>query len=110
MVMKKLILLLTTVAMTVAMAATASYSLKITAPTWVGNTELKAGSYRLQIDGDKAVILQGKKMVAEVGATMEEAPNKYPITSMVVDRADASRPKLQELHIGGKRTRILIKN
>ncbi len=108
--MKKLTLLLMTVALAVVSAATTHYSLKIGSPTWVGNTELKAGTYRLEIDGGKAMILQGKKMVAEVNATMEEAPNKYAVTSLILDKADASHPKLQEFHVGGSRTRILIKN
>lgn len=108
--MRKIMLLFVTAALAVVSAATASYALKIDTPTWVGNTELKAGNYRLHVEGDKAVIRQGKKTLVEVGAAMEEAPTKYSVTALLLDKANAGKPKLQEVHVGGTHTRILIKN
>jgi hypothetical protein len=53
--------LLLTLAAAVAMAsaATKSYSITLLQPTVVGNTELKAGSYKVDVTDQKAVIHSG---------------------------------------------------
>ena len=108
--MRKLTLLLMTVALGVVTAAGQSYKFEITSPTWVGNTELQEGNYRIEMNGDKAIIREGHDVVAEVPAMMEHNATKYNYSSLSVSHADANKPMLDEVRVGGTDTKIVIKN
>lgn len=108
--MRKLTLLLMTLALAVATAASGNYKFQITSPTWVGNTRLDKGDYRIQLDGDKAMIKTGDNVVAEVPATMEHNTTKYNYTSIAISHANANKPMLDEVRVGGTDTKIVIKN
>jgi len=43
--------------------AASSYTVKIVDPTWIGQTELKPGDYKVQLEGDKAQLKMGKTVV-----------------------------------------------
>src|SRR4030088_651352 len=79
-----------------------SYKVTLTAPLSIGSTELKAGDYRVEMQGDKAVFKSGK-MVIEVPATMGKSDHKYYRTSIVT-----SGSKLQEIDFGGTTESILF--
>lgn len=90
----------------VAVASAASpYNVALATPTWVGQTQLKAGEYKVELEGDKAVFKSGKKMVAEAPASTEQNPQKYPNTSLV-----SSGAKLREIHVGGTTVKIVLKD
>ena len=61
--MKKLLLSFATVAIAVASAASNTFKVTIDHPTWVGGTELKAGEYKVQTEGDKITLTMGKSAV-----------------------------------------------
>jgi hypothetical protein len=101
--MKKLLLSFATVAIAVASAASNTFRVTIDHPTWVGGTELKAGEYKVQTEGDKITLTMGKSAVT-VPAKVETADKKFDATSLRVD----SKQKLEEIRVGGTTMRIVF--
>lgn len=99
---------LTTLVSTLAMLAlgianaASSYGLKLYNPVWVGSTQLKAGDYKVEMQGDKAVFKTGKTVV-EVPATLEKGDKKYSFTSFT--SADS---KVSEIDLGGTNMKIVF--
>jgi hypothetical protein len=82
----------------------ASYTLTLTDPAWVGNTQLKPGEYTVQMKGGEAVFKSGKVTV-EAPAVEQKADKKFPYTSF-----DSLDSKIQEIHLGGTSTTIKLMN
>lgn len=97
----KLTLGLATLALGVASAAS-SYSVKLSESASIGGTQLKAGEYRVEMVGDKAVFKIGKSVV-EVPATLGKSDQKFTYTMLV--SADS---KIVEIDLGGTTTKILF--
>ena len=98
-----------TLALAVASAAPNTYHFTLTDSAWVGSTQLKAGDYKIEIDGNKAVIKSGKKDVAEVPVKVEQADHKAA-SSEVFMHNDNNKQEVQEIRIGGTTTRIVLQN
>jgi hypothetical protein len=102
MTLTKLTLGFATLALGIASAA--SYSLNLTDPAWVGNTELKPGSYKVEMQGGEAVFTSAKETV-EAPAVEEKADKKFRDTSF-----DSVDSKIREIHLGGTNTTIKLMN
>jgi hypothetical protein len=97
----KLMFAVATLGLGVASAAS-SYSVKFYDSVWVGGTELKAGDYKVEVQGDKAVFKTGKSVI-EVPAALAASDKKYEFTSLVsVDK------KLHEIDLGGTKSKIVF--
>jgi hypothetical protein len=55
--------------------AASSYKVKLDAPLSICSTELKAGEYKVEMQGDRAVF-KSAKTVIEVPATTEKSENR----------------------------------
>jgi len=97
----KLTLGLAVLALGVASAAS-SYSFKLSDSVWVGGTQLKAGEYKVEMQGDKAVFKSGKSVV-EVPATLGNSDKKHAFTSVVSEDS-----KLLEIDLGGTSAKIVL--
>src|ERR1700686_2531985 len=90
----------------VAVASAASpYNVDLSSSTWVGQTQLKPGQYKVDVEGDKAVFKSGKSTVAEAPATAQQNSQKYSSTTLLTTSA-----KLQEIHVVGTYVRIVLKD
>ena len=98
----KLSLGLATLALGVATAAS-TYRITIPSDTWAGDTQLKAGDYKVQVEGDQAKFMHGKKTI-EVPASVETNAKKSSDTTL-----ETSGTKLTAIDIGGTTTKIVIK-
>jgi hypothetical protein len=98
----KLSLGFATLALGVASAAS-SYSVTIPTDTWAGDTQLKAGTYKVQVEGNQATFVHGKQSV-QVPASMEKSASKASDTML-----ETSGTKLQAIDIGGTTMKIVIK-
>lgn len=87
-------------------AAASNYGLNLTDKVWVGDKQLAPGGYKVTINGDKAVIKSGK-YVLEVPAKIETSPQKY-VESTIATKTEGKKVMLQEIHIGGTTTRIVL--
>lgn len=98
----KLTLTLATLALAAASAASPHYSLKLDTAQSVGDKQLKAGDYKVEISGDKAIFKTGKTVV-EVPATVQKSDSKYLHTAYAsVDS------KIMEIDLGGTATKVVF--
>lgn len=78
--------LLGALAMTVpAFAKPFTKTISISQNARIGKADVKAGEYRLQIDGNKAVVQKGKDVIAESEGRWEERSAKSAYDSVLVD-------------------------
>jgi len=92
---------LTALALGLASAAS-SHSFDLKKPVTIGSTQLQPGRYRVEMQGDKAVLKTGKSVV-EVPATLGKSDQKYGTTGIVT-----VGPKLVEIDLGGTTEKILF--
>jgi hypothetical protein len=74
---------------------------------WIGGNQLQPGDYKIEMQGDKAILTLGKKQV-EVAAKVEANDKKFDTTMVVIDGVGGSRPALQEIDFGGTTTKIVF--
>jgi hypothetical protein len=98
-----LALALTTFAIGIASAAS-NYSITLASVTRVGQTELKAGDYKVTVEGDKVTFKNGKDTI-EIPATVEKGAKKYSETIL-----DSSGTQLQDIQIGGTNLKVIFKS
>ena len=103
--MKKLLVLTLMLAL-VALAASNVFKVTFEAPAWVGPTEIKAGDYKLEIEGDKVLLITGKKEIP-LPARVEVAPVDYKRT-LVVTMPLGSKAQLKQIEIAKTRHRVVI--
>lgn len=97
----KLTLCLATLALGIASAAS-TYTVTLTSDMAAGNTQLKAGDYKVQVEGDQAIFKQGKETV-QVPVTVEKNAKKFRYTTLqTVDS------KLQAIELGGTTTKLVV--
>ena len=106
--MKKLFVsLLSTAAVTIALAAQ-SHNLTLFQDSIVNGRTLKAGEYRVTVEGGNAVIGKGKdKVVAPV--KVEPAETKFTSTSVRYQNGDG-KYRVKEIRIGGTNTKLIFSN
>ena len=90
-------------ALAVVASAASSYKLNLTNPTWVGDTQLKPGEYKVEVQNGTAVF-KGDKQTAQAPAVEEKADKKFPYTSF-----EAKDSKLNEIHFGGTNVKVVLK-
>lgn len=100
----KLFALFLSVALMVASAA--SYNVTLFQPSVLAGKELKAGEYKVTMDGDKAIISMGKQKV-EAPAKIETADSKYSSTSVRYTTEDG-KMKIQEIRLGGTNQKVVF--
>jgi hypothetical protein len=92
----------------VAIAVAASgHSVNLSKPAVVGGKEIKAGEYKLELNGDKATLKNGKTTV-EADVTVENNGNKFDRTSACCLGEDG-KYRLQEIRVGGTDTKVTFK-
>jgi len=84
-----------------------SYSLNLTKPAVVNGTELKAGDYKVELNGNKATIKNGKVSVVTDVVIEELASKTYQSTACCV--GEDGKYRLQELRLGGTNKKLILK-
>ena len=102
----KLTLMFATLAVAAASAAE-TYKVSLPEPTIVAGKELKAGDYKVEVEGDRAVIKDGKKSVAESPVKVETGSEKFLTTKVRYDNGNG-KYNLQEIHVGGTKTKLVF--
>jgi len=64
---------------------------------------LKAGDYKVEVEGNQATFKQGKQEI-KVPASVEKSTNKFPDTTL-----ESSGTNLQAIDIGGTTIKIVFK-
>jgi len=71
----------------------------------LGKSELKAGEYRLEIEGTKATVQKGKQVVAESEGRWEDRSTKSPYDSLLIGEGG----QVKEVRFSGQ-TRVFVFN
>jgi len=100
--LKRLMFGLGTVALALASAA-GNYNVVLAQPAWAGNTQLKAGAYKVEVQGNTAVFTSGKTKV-EAPVTIEK--NNHKVSSTEVETSDS---KIIEIRLAGTATKLVFK-
>jgi hypothetical protein len=103
--LSKLMLLLGTFALAVASAAS-TYSVTLAQPSTIGGTELKAGDYKLQVEGQQATLKSGKNTV-QAAVKVETGDQKFATTAVVYASADGKN-RIAEIRLGGTNTKVVF--
>src|SRR5579872_3171530 len=83
-------------------SAASSHNVDLKQSVTIGSTQLQAGQYKVEVEGNKATFKMGKNVV-EVPATLGKSEQKYGTTGIVTDGA-----KLVEIDLGGTTDKILF--
>jgi hypothetical protein len=89
-----------------AIASAKTYNVNFDRPVTVAGTELKAGDYRMDLDGDKVVITNGRQSVHSA-VKVEQIDSKFRSTSVVLDQS-SGKMSVQEIHLGGTKTKVVF--
>lgn len=100
--MLKRILLASAVVAASLTAASNSYKVKILSDTTLDGKQVKAGEYKIELDGSNATLRHGKQTLT-VPAHTEQAQMKYSNTQVQYVNST-----LHEIHIGGTSTKIVF--
>lgn len=90
-------------ALAVAASAASTYKLNLTDSTWVGDTQLKPGEYKVEVQNGNAVF-KGDKQTAQTPAVEEKADKKYPYTTF-----ESKDSKINEIRFGGTNVKLVLK-
>jgi hypothetical protein len=83
------------------------YKVTLTAPAVIAGSVVKAGDYRIVVNGDKATLTSGKTSL-EVPVTVETGNQKFSFTS-VESSMVAGKNVLDDIHVGGTSTTLVFK-
>ena len=91
---------------TLNIASAKSYDITLGAPTMAGNTELKAGEYKLKVDGNQAVFTNpenAKSFTAPV--RIENSDRKFDQTAIQSSTQNGT-DSIREIDLGGSTTKL----
>jgi hypothetical protein len=83
------------------------YKVTLTEPAVIAGSVVKAGDYRIVVNGDKATLTSGK-ISLEVPVTLETGKEKFANTS-VESRTEGGKNMLDDIHVGGTNTTLVFK-
>ena len=86
--------------------AAESYRVTLFQPSIVAGQELRAGDYKVIVEGDKVTLSQGKTSVT-TNVKTETAESKFDRTSVRYQNGDG-KYRLQEIRIGGTNTKLVL--
>ncbi len=98
----KLPLCLATLGLGIAGAASI-YKVTLPSDLSAGTVMLKAGDYRVEVNGDQATFRQGKQEI-KVPVSVEKSARKFSDTTV-----ESSGTNLQAIDVGGTTTKIVVK-
>jgi hypothetical protein len=83
------------------------YKVTLTEPEVISGSVVKAGDYRIVVNGDKATLTSGKTSI-EVPVKVETGTQKFQYTT-VESRSQAGKNMLDDIHVGGTTTTLVFK-
>jgi len=89
-----------------AAAGTKAYSFRLYEPALLGAMTLAPGEYQVSVVDQNAVV-RNAKTECEVPVKVETSDNKYGSTTVRLDHADG-KMHIQEIHVGGTKTRLVF--
>ena len=91
----------------VSLASAKTYTFTVSDPTQAGSAQLKAGEYRLKVDGSQVVLMDNTGHQIDVIAKVEAADQKFDQTSVSTSKADGTN-RIQSIQLGGSNNRVVF--
>jgi hypothetical protein len=88
-------------------SAAPAYKVTLTEPAVIAGSVVKAGEYRIVVNGEKATLTSGKTSL-EVPVKVETATRKFEFTSVECS-TEAGKNMLDDIHVGGTTTTLVFK-
>ncbi|MCL4783059.1 MAG: hypothetical protein KJZ70_08510 [Bryobacterales bacterium] len=85
-------------------ASATTHTITLYSKTTLDGQELKPGNYKVEIEGKKVTITNGKKTI-EPEASVEDGGETYAKTSIRYHEADGKKA-IREIRIGGTNTKL----
>ena len=89
-----------------ALAGSPSYNVTFFMPSEIAGKQLRAGDYKIEIQGDKALVGYGKNRV-ETPVKIEQANEKFATTSVRYQNVDG-KAKVEQIRVGGTNTVLVF--
>ncbi len=102
----KLALALSVFALGVASAST--HHVTVSSTEYLNGTQLKPGDYNITVQGDKAILKNGKTVI-EAPAKVETEAQKFDETSLRSEDING-KSTLEEIRLGGTHTKIVFEH
>ena len=83
-----------------------TYTLEIYQPVYLGGQELKAGEYRLDVQGDNMTLKKGK-LAVESKVKVETLAEKARATALVCDKV-GDRLEISAIQLKGTTTKLVV--
>lgn len=104
--MKKLALVGVLALSCLSIASAKSYEITLAGPTKAGNVQLKAGSYRLKIDGSNVVFTDVENSKSfTVPVKVENTDKKFDQTKVDATK-DNGTSVINDIELGGSKTKV----
>ena len=104
--MKSLLLAVTLLGASIASAKT--YSITLSSPAAIGNSQLKSGEYKLELKGDH-VLVKGGNVVDEFPVRIENEARKFGTTS-VTTSSESGSIRIEEIDLRGTTLKLVFGN
>ena len=82
-----------------------TYSITVSNTVKVGGVELKAGQYKLKVDGSNAIFTDTNQKTVTTPVKVEEADKKFD-TTRVQSTKDGDTERMQEIDLEGSKTKL----
>jgi len=90
----------------IGVASAKSYDVVLSATSRVGNTELKAGEYKLKLDGSMATFIDQDSKTYTVPAKVETANKKFQATTIETSSNAGDMDTVTAIDLGGSNTKL----
>jgi len=92
--------------MSLAVASAKSYTVNVFQTAMIGGTEVKAGEYKLEVDGEKVVLTKGAKQV-EAAVSVQSTESKNDATIVRLETRNG-KVHIKEIWIAGTNTKLIV--
>ena len=104
--MKKSLILTGAVAFFSILASAKTYDITLSATTLAGNVQLKAGAYRVKVEGNQAKFTDVERdQTVAVPVTIKQAAQKFQMTAVDTDKTSGT-DKIRAIELGGSNTEL----
>src|SRR5438270_11235486 len=98
--MKKLLIIPALLTVALGMASAKEYAVSFAKPVQAGSVKLAAGDYKLKVEGNNAVFVDGKRQSFTAPAKVEKITKKRNVTAVETKQADGVE-RLDTINLDG---------
>ena len=83
-----------------------TYTITVSNPTKVGSVQLKAGQYKLKVEGSNAIFTDVNNQKSVTTPVKVETGDKKVDSTRVQSTKDGDAERIQEIDLGGSKTKL----